>query len=432
MTELKLIDKVPEPDEETVSNSSSSDEDGEQPVFELPQDNNVTYEGMVNYGVSEHSVYLKPISAQTYFLNMGVNILPGIPEELDDEEDINVIDPKRLSVISGKLEELNVQDQIRRDSIKEVFNINDVTIRNEFHPERINNIEYIADFKEDKTRISVLDEFKNFHKTHWCLCCKPYRKYIWARRFRVVKDLMYDNVFRPLYYAVKNLFFYPALTTKVVNGPVSILYITLAPFLAMQKDWKQDKVFTTENVTFLLTYVAFAWGFFLVTLPLVLKLHHNRIRMVFVFGLITTGSSLWRKYSFNSILTMTSFVFFYSLTVLSAKPTNDVLTISSLLFGFGHGIISYTEQTVYKRSIGMRPWYIVRGALEVISALLVLLVYYLMNMYGFSLKMLLFMAAMSYYSNAALWLSLPVVKYCVGVVKSSLIDRRSQQEGFFQ
>lgn len=428
MTELKLIDKVPEPDEETdVSNSSSSDEDGEQPVFELPQDNNVTYEGMVNYGVS----YLKPISAQTYFLNMGVNILPGIPEELDDEEDINVIDPKRLSVISGKLEELNVQDQIRRDSIKEVFNINDVTIRNEFHPERINNIEYIADFKEDKTRISVLDEFKNFHKTHWCLCCKPYRKYIWARRFRVVKDFLYDNVFRPLYYAVKNLFFYPALTTKVVNGPVSILYITLAPFLAMQKDWKQNKVFTTENVTFLLTYVAFAWGFFLVTLPLVLKLNHNRIRMVFVVGLITTGSSLWRKYSFNSILTWWRHLFFF-LTVLSAKPTNDVLTISSLLFGFGHGIISYTEQTVYKRSIGMRPWYIVRGALEVISALLILLVYYLMNLYGFSLKMLLFMAAMSYYSNAALWLCLPVVKYCVGVVKSSLIDRRSQQEGFFQ
>lgn len=122
---------------------------------------------------------------------------------------------------------------------------------------------------------------------------------------------------------------------------------------------------------------------------------------------------------------------FYSWTVLSAKPTNDVLTISSLLFGFGHGIISYTEPTVYKRSIGMRPWYIVRGALEVISALLILLVYYLINMYGFGLKMILFMAAMSYYSNAALWLCLPVVKYCISVVKSSLIDRRSQQEGFF-
>lgn len=298
MTELKLIDKVPEPDEDTVSSSSSTDEDGEQPVFDLPQDN-PTYEEMVNYGVIEPPMYLKPISAQTYFLNMGVNILPGIPEELDDDEedDINIIDPKRLSVISGKLEELNVEDQIRRDSIKEVFNINDVTIRNEFHPEPINNIEYIADFKEDNARVSVLDEFKNFHKTHWCLCCKPYRKYIWARRFRVVKDFMYDNVFRPLYYAVKNLFFYPALTTKVVNGPVSTLYITLAPFLAMQKEWKQNKVFTTENVTFLLTYVAFAWGFFLVTLPLLLKLNHNRIRMVFVLGLITTGSSLWRKYT---------------------------------------------------------------------------------------------------------------------------------------
>lgn len=218
----------------------------------------------------------------------------GIPEEDEEIEDINYIDPKRLSVISGKLEELNIQGQIRRDSIKEVFSISEVI--NENRPEPINTIEYIPNFKQEKTRISVLDELKSLNKARHWFQCSPYRKYVWSRKLRMCKDFLNDNVLRPIYHALKNVYFYPSLTTKIITNAVSTLYITLAPFMAMQNSWKQKLLFNTENATFLLTYVAFAWCFFLVGLPLILKLNHSRIRIVFGFGLIVSGTSLWSTY----------------------------------------------------------------------------------------------------------------------------------------
>ncbi|XP_066252563.1 uncharacterized protein [Euwallacea similis] len=375
------------------------------------------YDGMINYGASEHSVghlvmptmHLNPLSIQAYFYKVGVSILPGIPEENEDEEtNINYIDPKRLSMISDKLEELNIQDQIRRESIREVFNINEVI--NEHKPEPINHIEYIPNFKDEDTRISVMHELKNLHKGRNCFHCAPYRKYVWTRRLRIMKDCLIDNVFRPLYHAAKNLYFYPALTTKVVTSTVSTLYITLAPFMAMQNTWKQTAVFNTENVTFLLTYVAFAWCFFLVTLPLVIKLNPNKIRIIFGCGLIISGTSLW---------------------ILSARLSNDVITLSSLLFGFGHGIVWYMELSVYKSSIGMRPWCLVRGALEVLSVIIILLIYYLISRYKLDLNSLLFFAALVYYANAGLWFCLPFFKFFISIVKRMMFDKRNQQEGFF-
>ncbi|ERL93223.1 hypothetical protein D910_10519 [Dendroctonus ponderosae] len=392
-------------------------------------------QGFYNYGTAEHTAddvtapgsHLSHATVQSYYMNMGINILPGetarvtnwakaadtkfagIPEENEDEdqEDLNYIDPKRLSVISSKLEELNL-DQIRRDSIREVFTINELL--NEHRPEPINTIEYISNFKETKNRVSVMDELKNFQKSRHCFHCNPYRKYVWTRRLRTIKDFFYDNIIRPIYYGIKNIYFYPSLTTKVVTSTVSTLYITLAPFMAMEKSWKQSLVFSTENVTFLLTYVAFAWCFFLVTLPLVLKLSHEKMRLVFVLGLIVNGTSLW---------------------ILSQDITNDVITISSLLFGFGYGIITFTEKIVYKSSMGMRPWHLVRGPLEILSGLSVLLIYYLIYFYRLELSFLLFMASLSYYANAGLWLCLPFFKYFTKAIKRVIFDHRSQHQGFF-
>ncbi|XP_050299670.1 uncharacterized protein LOC126738398 [Anthonomus grandis grandis] len=427
---------------ESSSEEEEEEEEEEEPVFEIerkyfPVENHLQetpelvvtqefhsnlYQGIQNFGATEHSVsdldvptmHLSPVNVQSYFLNVGVNILPGIPEENEEDysdNDINQINLKRLSVISSKLEELNIQDQIRRDSVKEVFSINEVINEIENKPESISKIEYIPNFKEADVRISVLDELKNFQKSRRCFHCSPYKKYIWTRRLRVIKDFFHDNFLRPLYHALKNLYFYPSLSTKVITDSVSTLYITLAPFMALQHSWKQHVLFSTENVTFLLTYVAFAWCFFLVGMPLVLRLNHSKIRMVFGFGLLVSGTGLW---------------------ILSNKPTNDVITISSLLFGFGYGIISYTEKIVYRTSIGMRPWYLVRGTLEVLSAIFILVIYYVFYLNTTNLNLLLFLAAMSYYFNAFLWVCLPFFKYFISIVKRVVFDERSQQEqGFF-
>ncbi|CAH1123556.1 unnamed protein product [Ceutorhynchus assimilis] len=409
MQEMKSFTK--ENDDNLSESSSTSSK--EEPVFEI-NPKYIRVDNGIENEASEHiindlsvpTMHLSPVNVQSYFLNFGVSILPGIPEEDEEIDDINYINPKRLSVISSKLEELNIQDQIRRESIKEVFSINEV-----HKPERINTIEYIPNFKEEKSRMSVLDELKNFQRSSHCFHCSPYRKYIWTRRLRMVKDFFNDNFLRPLYHALKNLYFYPALSTKITTNLVSTLYITLAPFMAMENSWKQKMlIFSTENVTFLLTYVAFAWCFFLVGLPLVFKLNQNKIRMVFAFGLVVSGTSLW---------------------FLSAKLSNDVITISSLLFGFGYGIITYTEKQVFKTSIGMRPWYLVRGPLEVLSAVFILIIYHVIYLNKVNLNWLLFLAAMSYYFNAVLWLCMPFFKYFISIVKRIIFDERSQQEEFF-
>lgn len=437
MNEMKNFGKENEQDDNKSDTGSSSSE--ENPIFELnPQFLQVVSEtnpqaghqnrcdenynaGQQTYEssfVNEHSVsdldvptsFLNPVNVYTYYNNVGVSILPGIPEESEDEiDDINYIDPKRLSRISDKLEVLKVHDQIRKDSIKEIFSINEVV--NEHRPEPINKIEYIANFREDKARISVLDELKNLNKAKHCFHCSPYRKYIWTRRLRMLKDFLNDNFLRPLYHSLKNLYFYPALTTKIVTNVVSTLYITLAPFMAMQKSWKQHLIFSTENATFLLTYIAFAWCFFLVSLPLVQKLNHAKLRMVFGFGLVISGTSL---------------------SLLTGKLTNDSITISSLLFGFGYGIITYTEKIVFSTSIGMRPWYLVRGPLEVLSAIFIMIIYYLIYFHRLELKVLLLLATLAYYFNAVLWFCLPFIKYCTSIIIQKIVfDQRSQQEGFF-
>lgn len=117
--------------------------------------------------------------------------------------------------------------------------------------------------------------------------------------------------------------------------------------------------------------------------------------------------------------------------VLSREITNDVITISSLLFGFGYGIITFTEKIVYRSSMGMRPWHLVRGPLEIVSGLSVLLIYYLIYFYRLELSFLLFMASLSYYANAGLWLCLPFFRYFTKAIKRVIFDHRSQHQGFF-
>ncbi|XP_030745675.1 uncharacterized protein LOC115874608 [Sitophilus oryzae] len=347
--------------------------------------------------LERQTTYLNPVNVQYYFQNAGVSILPGIPEENEDEDDddINYINPKRLSRISVKLEELNIQDQIRKDSVKDVFTITEVVHEN--RPESIDRIEFIPNFESPSFTYKIED----FNKAKNCFRCSAYKKFVWTRRLRSTKDFFVDNLLRPLYYAIKNLYFYPSVTTKTIGNLVSTLYITLAPFMVINKG------FSSEEATFLLTYIAFAWGFFLVGLPMVIKLNPTRMRMMLVFGLMVSGSSF---------------------LLLSVKLSNDVITFSSLLFGFGYGLISYSEKIVYRSSIGMRAWYHIQGPLEVLSAVFIIIIYLVIYIYRVDLKILLFMASISYFVNAFLWLCIPLVKFSIDRSRRFVYDVSRRHE----
>ncbi|KAF7266813.1 hypothetical protein GWI33_019917 [Rhynchophorus ferrugineus] len=402
--------------EGAVSNVEPRDNFEEGPFFGTSFEETVpnSPEGMKfeNYGMEETyivpspdpSTSMNPVSSKYYVQKCGVCILPDIPEESEDEDEHEYmyIDPKRLSMISSKLEELNIQEQSRKESLKEVFSIDEI-IR-ESKPEPIKHIEYISNFKNDN-RVSLMDELKRIKKSRYCCSCSPYKKYIWTRRLRVMKDFMNDNFLRPFYYSIKNIYFYPCLTTKTVNNLMTTLYITLGPKMVLEEG---D---CSHEGRFLLSYVAFAWAFFLFGLPLFVRLNRPKMRIMFSLGLAVSGSSF---------------------LLLSVKWTNDVITLSSLLFGFGYGLTRYSEKIVYRSSVGMRPWYFIQGPLEVLSAIFILVIYYVLYMYHLNCRILLAIAAISYFTNAFLWLCLPLMNGVASLLKRLVFDQRSQQEDLFQ
>ncbi|XP_060530403.1 uncharacterized protein LOC132704427 isoform X2 [Cylas formicarius] len=397
MTELRELSVAPQKTTaESTSTDDSSDEEiildtkSSQNVAEIPGDHTVA-------DLVAPQSYLNPVNVQHYFQNAGVSILPGIPEENEEEnDDKNTIDSKRLSKISAKLEEMSKSGNTYKF---------DVVVE---QPDVISRIEYIPNFREERSK-SFIDELKSFNRSkHW-FACTPYRKYVWGRRLRSLKDFVGDNIFRPSFTAAKTWYFYPALTSKVIGDMIPVLYITLAPFMALERSWRQERFFTTENATFLLTYVAFAWCFFLLSLPLIAKMSNTKLRFALIFGLMVTGTSM---------------------IALFGKLTNDVITLSSLLFGVGYGIVSYTEKIVYRAFIGMRQWHLVRGPLEIVSGILIIVIYYYIYFHKLDLRFLLLLAALAYYFNACLWLLFPFVKCAAKSVKETFWRKRSAEDFF--
>lgn len=226
---------------------------------------------------------LLPTAVQDYFSKAGVTILPGIPEEKETEEDNpsdnisgNFIDPKRLSVISAKLEELNLND--KKEEI-EVMDINDLILKHKNKSiDEIQNIEYIPNYKGSTFFGDV--EFVDITS---CCSCPTYKIFSWKRKLRLLRDFLVDYFLRPL----KDFNFYFLLVSKISVMFLTTLFITLAPYLASQK----NDDFKREDAAFLLSYMAFSWCLFLVLLPLVVTFSDRKLRGALAFGLCVLGGS---------------------------------------------------------------------------------------------------------------------------------------------
>lgn len=246
--------------------------------------------------------HLSPVNShmvKNYYSKYGVQILPEIPEEqdeyIDDTPSNNFIDPKRISRISAKLEELN-----QKYSCPEILNINDLVVSREKVEEKnqIQNIEYIPNYK-DKNQ-NILTEMEVLH-IQSCCACPTYKVFVWKRRFRICRDLLMDYFCRPLFTALKDPHFYPTLISKISLEFISMVYITIAPHLALRK----NDGFKEEDSAFLLSYMAFSWCLFLVLLPLVIQFNKRKMGIIHVVGLVLCSGSLICEY----IITLYIYVF---------------------------------------------------------------------------------------------------------------------------
>lgn len=344
----------------TPDESSDSDDEEKEDIIIPPsgkEDDDLTYNIDVVNDQLLQPIQLTPYNVQTYYSKVGVSILPGIPEEMENEEmndAIDTINSRRISKISMRLEEINqlskkeseeeqnaknIQRPLHLDAdttykdkstsgeilnvkaletpnetetedsedqhifyANEVNNTNDlesldintlVSNNQVVEPDRIENIEYIHNYGKNKTKF-----FKEFRtmKSGYCCGCSPYRKFIWKRRYRTVVDFFIDNIFKPLWVSLKDLHFYPTLLSKVMTTITATMCFTLTPYMALEK----NSSFQPEDATILLSYVAFSWCLFLVLLPLVINFSKAKFRATFICGLVLAGTCMICKYTIFS------------------------------------------------------------------------------------------------------------------------------------
>lgn len=271
-----------------VSYVTPADENEYEPPIEVNPINNKPLpnynEGQVNQLQVWH---LNSDNVKDYFSKAGVAILPEIPEEAEETpvDENSFINPKRISRISAKLEELN-----QKHNSVEILNIHDLVVSKKSieETEKIQNIEFIPDYRENDTFLRDMVKIKN----NSCCSYLRYKIFIWKKKFRFLKDFFLDHFCKPLLTALRDLRFYPILVSKVSVNLISMMYLTLAPHLALQK----NENFTTEDSAFLLSYVAFSWCLFLVLLPLVVAFDNRKLSSIYVCGHILCGSSLICEY----------------------------------------------------------------------------------------------------------------------------------------
>lgn len=214
---------------------------------------------------------------------MGVHILPGIPEEEEDEiEEENKKynnlhkNIKRLSTISNQFEDLIASTEDK--------NGNFVILE----PASLEN--------KDAAKYVFL-KASNSKSFPWiCDCNLSYQKYLFKKRSRHVTDFLSENFLKPFYSSLTCLKFYPVVITKVITTLLSTMFVVSSPYISIMYSHEDlIKVISSENAL-LLTLTALPWLCFLVFLPYLMNASKLKLKIIFVFGLVCYAASSFRKY----------------------------------------------------------------------------------------------------------------------------------------
>ncbi|CAG9858361.1 unnamed protein product [Phyllotreta striolata] len=320
---------------------------------------------------------LAPSTVQRYYSQAGVSILPEIPEEEEDEEDknINIINSKRLSRISTVLEDILSKET------KEIIVPKEIVVI----PETIQCIEYIPE--DDDKRKSFLTDMKFPKDSSNCCSCSPYTLFIWKRKLRTMKDFFTDGFVLPVFRSLGDLHFYPTFISKTSLNISSVLFISLTPYVTLHK----NDGYKTEDMAFLLSYMAFSWCLSLMLLPLLMTFSAVKMRITFVVGLVLSSFSM--------------------LLLTKRKMSNDFIIWSALLFGFGYGLSGFAEGFVYRAFAGRRRFAQMERTLSVLLGAVAAAASYLVAEFEVDLiGWFPIVSGVVYAANAVAWTLMPATK----------------------
>ncbi|RZB70346.1 uncharacterized protein BDFB_007011, partial [Asbolus verrucosus] len=337
---MEMVDLNPKP---SISESSSSDED-EEIELEL--------------NISEPVQTEPSTNVQIYYQNVGVKILPNIPEanESEDEDDINEISSKRLSKISAILQELNETNN------KHVT----LSVNNLYQPDEVvetveTNENGATDFVEDHSKENR--RFRINSDTIYALKLKKRR----------IKTFLRNHFVRSFLRTLSKPCFYPAVISSVITTTLSTIILAATPYIMLKKNEYRNNSITTVDATFLLTIIGFTWTFFLAGYPIF---------------------------------------------IVAQKFSYDNFTLFSLMFGLGHGIVNYTESIACEHFFGKENWKKLQAALEISTGFIVILIYFIIYYSSLEINVLLSYAYWPYVFNVSLWIVAFIIKQIVVQVKN--------------
>ncbi|KAJ3631700.1 hypothetical protein MTP99_012814 [Tenebrio molitor] len=374
---VEMVDFNTKPPIIVEPSSSSDDEDEEEEEDETEN--------------KPESVGFEPsTNVQIYYQNVGVKILPNIPEENEiDDDDINEINSKRLSRISAMLQELN------ENSPK---NIN-LSVNNLYQPDEI------AEIVEPEENVYEFEEEPCPKKTR-CFSISSSIKFELNMKKRRCKTFMKEHFIRsPIRVLSEIHFFYPSIISSCITTILSTTILATVPYFLYKKS-KESNPMTPKEATFILTTMGFTWVFFVTIYPLYAKWSILKMKILFLTGLSLSGLSLYIAHKFSY----------------------DNFTLFSLTFGFGHGIVSYAENVAYEDFFGKTTWKKLEDALEITTGYVVILVYlviYFLNVDVYTV--LLSYAYWVYVFNVSLWTFAFLLKRIITQIKNV---RRSNRQGF--
>ncbi|KYB27969.1 uncharacterized protein LOC664136 [Tribolium castaneum] len=350
-----LNHKTPVITEPSSSSSSSSDEDEEKEEV-----HEVTTEATLNNNI------------QKYFQNVGVKILPNIPEEneLEEEEDLNEISSKRLSKISAFLQELNENN---RKSVN-------LSVINLFQPDEI------AESVEQEVELSEPSPKKSR-----CFSITSSALFELEAKKSHLKSFFHEYFIKPVPRTLRSVYFYPVVLSNVITTLLATVVFATAPYMMCLKNGHGSDT----EATFILTIIGFSWLFFLAGHPVFSKLSPLKNQILFLIGLSVSGFSLFIVHKFSY----------------------DNFTLFSLTFGLGHGIVTYTETKTYESFSGQTNWKKLKGVLEICTGFFVILVYLIIYLCNLEIDVFLSFAYWLYVFNVSLWIVAYISKRIVFNIK---------------
>ncbi|XP_018335081.1 uncharacterized protein LOC112906733 isoform X2 [Agrilus planipennis] len=307
-----------------------------------------------NFSVDEESEDDEIAQLGDFKNEMGVHVLPQIPEESETDEDEENSHINRLSVLSDKLQEIIVKDENTSEPLV-------LSVR-EINKSSVNNI-YLVD-SDSKTIINE-DCYANRMKCCSIINLSPYQKYKYKRCRKEIFCFLQEKILKKMRFCFSLREFYVLLITKSLITFGIVVFVTTIPYLLLENKKDEDLILSAVDCPIVLSAISVMWIFHLFAIPWFPNLSKTQKHVIFVVGLLVVNFSL----------------------LPTVGLSNDIIIIFCLIFGLGNGILIHYEETMYSEFIGTLNWAECKESVNVLSGILILAIHAIcyvcnVNIYG--------------------------------------------------